>query len=223
MAGPGRRLADAIFYGAVLAVLVLLMLVARRDVGLAEGLEELCAGLLLIGTVAAVAWVAWRLCSRPRTPTAQELARRFEDVRFMSGTQFEFFVADLFRAMGHRVLMSGGVGDQGVDIILDPESGRIAVQCKNHVRPVGNKPVQEVYAGARHHRCSEAWVVAPAGYTRGALELAESTHVSLHDAGSIQRWIRKVDALEKERANGTPPETVNMVVRHPRNGNPPKG
>jgi restriction system protein len=223
MAGPGRRLADAIFYGAVLAVLVLLMLVARRDVGLAEGLEELCAGLLLIGTVATVALVALRLWSRPRTQTAKEFARRFEDVRFMGGAQFEVFVADLFRAMGHQVQMSGGVGDQGVDIIVDPGSRRVAVQCKNHVRPVGNKPVQEVYAGARHHRCAEAWVVAPAGYTRGALELAESTHVSLHDAGSIRRWIMKIDALEKERANSTPPETVDSVIQHPHHDNPPKG
>lgn len=206
MAGPGRRLADAIFYGGVLAALVLLNLVARRDVGLTEGLKELCAGLLLIGTVATVAWVAWRLWSRPITPTAQELARRFEAVGSMSGTQFEVFVADLFRAMGHRVQVSGGVGDQGVDIVVNPGSRRIAVQCKNHVRPVGNKPVQEVYAGARHHRCVEAWVVAPAGYTRGAIDLANSTHVSLYDADSVHEWIRKVDALEKERASGTPSE-----------------
>ena len=223
MAGPGRRLADVIFYGAVLVVLGLLVLVARRDVGLAEGLQELCAGILLVGTVATVGWVAWRLWSRPRTPTARELARRFEEVRFMGGTQFEVFVADLFRAMGHQILMSGGVGDQGVDIIVEPGSRRIAVQCKNHLRPVGNKAVQEVYAGAKHYRCSEAWVVAPTGYTRGALELAESTRVLLHDAGSIRRWIGKVDALEKERAIGTPPESVNGVIRPPHHDDPQKG
>jgi hypothetical protein len=177
MAGPGRRLADVIFYGAVLAVLGLLVLVARRDVGLAEGLQELCAGLLLVGTVATVAWVAWRLWSRPRTPTARELARRFEEVRFMGGTQFEVFVADLFRAMGHQVMMSGGVGDQGVDIIVEPGSRRIAVQCKNHLRPVG----------------------------------------------SIRRWIGKVDALEKERANETPQESVNGVTRSPHHDDPQKG
>ena len=83
---------------------------------------------------------------------------------------------------------------------------RVAVQCKNHSRPVGNKPVQEVYAGARHHRCVEAWVVAPAGYTWGALELAKSTGVSLHDAGTIHQWIREVDKLEKERASETQPK-----------------
>jgi hypothetical protein len=213
VAGSYRRLADLIFYGAVFAALVLLNLVAARSVGLIEGLKELCAGLSVIGIVATVAWVAWRFKSRPTTPTARELSERFQAVRSMSGAQFEDFVADLLRAMGHQVVSCGGAGDQGVDIIVNPRGGRIAVQCKNHVKPAGNKPVQEVYAGARHHRCVEAWVVAPAGYTRGAIELAKSTHVSLHDADSVHRWISRVDGLEKERekvgdyARSTPEHT----------------
>jgi len=223
MSGPGNRLPDATFYGGVIACLVLLVLVSRGDVGLIRGGEILCGGTLLVGTLAAVVWVARHLWQTPTTPTALELSRRFESARSMDGASFEIFVADLFKAMGHRVVLCGGVGDQGVDIIVDPERRRIAVLCKNHVRPVGNKPVQEVYAGARHYRCAEAWVVAPAGYTRGAMDLAESTHVSLYDAGCIQRWIGKVDALEKERASGTPPETVNTVIRPPHHDNTPKG
>lgn len=212
MAGSHRRLEDVIFYGAVFAALALLNLVAGRDVGLTQGLEELGAGLSVIGIVAAVAWVAWRLWSRPTTPTARELSERFRAVRSMSGTQFEAFVADLLKAMGHQVVVYGGVGDQGVDIVANPRGRRIAVQCKNHVKPVGNKPVQEVYAGARHHRCVEAWVVAPAGYTSGAIDLAKNTHVSLHDADSVHRWISEVDGLEKERTSGRRSEITNTPL-----------
>ncbi len=154
--------------------------------------------LVLVGIAAAVVLLVRRL-SGPKTQTAQELARRFELVRAMSGPQFEAFVADLFRAMGHRATVLGGAGDQGVDVIVDYRGERVAVQCKNYKRAVGNKPVQEVYAGARHHRCQQAWVVAPAGYTRGARELARSTGVSLFAANSIGQWIRQVDKLEKER------------------------
>ena len=109
----------------------------------------------------------------------------------MSGDQFEVFTADLFRAMGHQAVVLGGVGDQGVDVIVNRRGERVAVQCKNHKRPVGNRPVQEVFAGAQHHRCVEAWVVAPAGYTSGAIALASSTDVSLFDAHSVHKWIRK--------------------------------
>jgi hypothetical protein len=101
------------------------------------------------------------------------------------------------------VVLCGGAGDQGVDMIVYHRGERVAVQCKNHSRPVGNRPVQEVYAGARHHRCVEAWVVAPAGYTRGARDLAKSTGVSLYDTDAIRQWIRKVDELEKQLAGET--------------------
>jgi len=89
---------------------------------------------------------------------------------------------------------------------VNPRGERIAVQCKNHSAPVGNRPVQEVYAGARHHRCVEAWVVAPTGYTSGARDLAKSTGVSLHDADTIRQWIKRVDNLEKELASDTRPQ-----------------
>jgi hypothetical protein len=59
------------------------------------------------------------------------------------------------------------------------------------------RSVQEVYAGARHHRCTAAWVVAPEGFTKGAVELARSVGVSLCDAQSLRGWIRKIDAKER--------------------------
>ena len=73
--------------------------------------------LVLIGTVAAVIWLALPVPG-PKTPSARELASRFEMVRAMSGRQLEIFVAELFGAMGHRVTMLGGAGDQGVDIVV---------------------------------------------------------------------------------------------------------
>jgi HJR/Mrr/RecB family endonuclease len=159
-------------------------------------------GLMLLGIFLIAVWLWWWR-SRPKTPTARELAARFEMVPTMSGGQFEIFVADLFRAMGHQTTVMGGSGDQGVDLIVQHERQRVAVQCKNYKKRVGNKPVQEVYAGAKHHRCDLAWVVAPAGYTKGAFELARSVGVALYDANTIRTWIRRVDQIEKERERAT--------------------
>ncbi len=219
---------------------MLLSIVSHDSMGLVEGLKWLLGGLLLMGVVVAVALVPWYLWNRPSTPTAEELSLRFEAVRSMSGAQFEVFVADLFRAMGHRAVVLGGVGDQGVDVIVNRRGERVAVQCKNHKGPVGNRPVQEVFAGAQHHRCVEAWVVAPAGYTSGAIALARSTDVSLFDAHSVRKWIRKVGSLEKELAGDTeseirdsPPERTPITKEitearkralwHPHPDDPPEG
>jgi restriction system protein len=116
----------------------------------------------------------------------------------MSGGQFEVFAAQVLRGMGYRTTVLGGSGDQGVDIVAVGSNGKVAVQCKNYKRAVGNKPVQEVYAGARHHNCDSAWVIAPKGYTKGAHELAASVGVLLFDADSIRRWIKTIDDAEKQ-------------------------
>jgi restriction system protein len=239
MAGSGKRQPVGILSGGALAFVLLMMFVSNSSVEMAEAYKILLAGASLIGGVVAVALVALHVWNRPTTPTALELSERFEEVRFMSGARFEVFVADLFEAMGHQTMVLGGAGDQGVDVLVNPRGKRIAVQCKNYSKPVGNKAVQEVYAGARHHRCVEAWVVAPAGYTSGAIELARSTDVSLCDSDSVHEWIMKVDGLEKARASETeseprhpPPENtpINEVVSdarkraiwHPHPDDPPK-
>lgn len=137
--------------------------------------------------------------SGPKPASAVELTRRLGMVRYMSGPQFEMFVAEVLRAIGYRTTVLGGSGDQGVDVIAIGNDQRIGVQCKNYAKPVGNKPVQEVYAGARHHDCNKAMVVAPMGFTKGAVALAKSVGVELHDSTSLRGWIRLIQPTPGER------------------------
>jgi hypothetical protein len=134
----------------------------------------------------------------------------------MSGAQFEIFVADLFRAMGHNARVLGGSGDQGVDVIVNYQGERVAVQCKNYSRAVGNKPVQEVYAGSRFHGCKSAWVVAPAGFTKGAVELARRVGVTLYDAQALRTWIRRIDERERigQKASKQERRIVDLDAQH---------
>jgi restriction system protein len=153
--------------------------------------------VLLLVIVAIVVFLLYTRNRPLKTPAAVELTRRLGTVRYMSGAQFEGFVAEIMRGLGYRATVLGGSGDQGVDVIATAGKERLAIQCKNYAKPVGNKPVQEVYAGARHHRCTAAWVVAPEGFTKGAVELARSVGVSLCDAQALRGWIRQIDAKER--------------------------
>ena len=149
--------------------------------------------VLLLLVVAIVVFLLYTRNRPPKTPAAVELTRLLGIVPCMSGAQFEVFVAKIMRGLGYRATVLGGSGDQGVDVIATAGKERLAIQCKNYAKPVGNKPVQEVYAGARHHRCTAALVVAPEGFTKGAVELARSVGVSLRDAQDLREWIRQQD------------------------------
>jgi restriction system protein len=162
------------------------------------------AGIVITG--AALGLVVWlrERSARPRTPTARDLSAKLENIDSMTGGQFEIFIAEVLRALGHQATVLGGSGDQGVDIIAVMGNRSVAIQCKNYKKPVGNRPVQEVFAGARHHGCQQGWVVAPAGFTQGAIELAQSVGVLLCNADSIQTWIQRADqsTLEQEQRPG---------------------
>lgn len=60
----------------------------------------------------------------------------------MDGYQFEKAVASLFRTNGYKATVTPAVADGGVDIILEKDSERIAVQCKHHAKPVGPNDVR---------------------------------------------------------------------------------
>jgi restriction system protein len=155
---------------------------------------------VIAALVVATVLVVWFLVRRATlsTPKAQNLSLGLQNVGAMSGGQFEVFMAQVLKALGYSTTVLGGSGDQGVDIIAVARDGKVAVQCKNYKKRVGNKPVQEVYAGSRHHRCDHAWMVAPAGYTKGAHELAQSVGVLLFDVNSIRKWIKSIDEAEKQ-------------------------
>lgn len=126
-----------------------------------------------------------------RRSTATTLQARFSHVDNMTGREFEHFMAEVFRARGYKSTVIGASGDQGVDILLRKDGRRIAVQCKRHAKPVNNKPVQEVFSGARYHGADEAWVVAPGGYTNGARQLANRIDVVLYDRKGIEKAMRR--------------------------------
>ncbi len=109
----------------------------------------------------------------------------------MDGYQFEAFMAGVFQRLGHEVSPMGASGDQGVDLLFRSNTELVAVQCKNYDRPVGNTPVQEVFAGAKYHNADRTIVVAPAGFTPGAEELAGRTDTQLIDLDGIERLLER--------------------------------
>ena len=79
----------------------------------------------------------------------------------MDGYQFEYQCAEILKRNGFsRVQVTQSSGDQGVDIIAHKHRKKYGIQCKYYSYPVGNKAVQEAYAGANFYDCDKA-----VGYT----------------------------------------------------------
>ena len=104
----------------------------------------------------------------------------------MDGLQFEHRCAELLRYRGfHKVTVTKGSGDQGIDILAQKNGLKYGIQCKYYSHPVGNKAIQEAYAGADFYDCDAAMVMTNNTFTRAARELAEKLEVELWELYGI--------------------------------------
>ena len=105
----------------------------------------------------------------------------------MSGTDFEHYMAEVFRDQGYEVELTPQSGDQGVDLLLKKQGLRTAVQLKRYQGAVGNKAVQEIHSGVGYYDADGGWVITTSTYTRGARQLADKLGIRLIDGLELKQ------------------------------------
>ena len=95
------------------------------------------------------------------------------------GIKFESSCKQILRSKGWQVEETSITGDQGVDLIASLQELRICIQCKDHIKPIGNRAVQEISAGKIYWKGTHAVLVSKSGFTRSAVKLAKANRVIL--------------------------------------------
>lgn len=134
--------------------------------------------------------------SHPILPDA-EMRRNYElmSVDLMEGSDFETWCAKALIRQGFlMVTQTGKSGDHGVDITAMKDGIKYAIQCKRYSHPLGNTPVQEVYAGKNMYDCQIGVVMTNQTFTDGAIQLAAKTGVLLWDRNRITSIIHDMFA-----------------------------
>ncbi|MGF7436812.1 restriction endonuclease [Lentilactobacillus senioris] len=114
----------------------------------------------------------------------------------LSGREFEFYVGQLLEDCGYNVKeVTKSSGDQGVDVIAKNKSNEsIAVQCKNYQQSVGNRAIQEIYAGMGFYDIHHGIVITNSVFTESAQELASKLGIELWDRYYIAKIISQIDS-----------------------------
>ena len=129
----------------------------------------------------------WRRAQQGLSPIDYEL----EKVDGMDGPSFEYWCADLLKAIGFQnVEVTQGSGDQGVDILANRDGIKYAIQCKRYSSDLGNKPVQEVNTGQAIYHCQIGAVMTNRYFTIGGKEAAEATGVLLWDRDKLKEMLK---------------------------------
>lgn len=147
-----------------------------------------------------------------------------------NGKDFEEFMAAIYRKFGYSadsttalraqrrlppsVLLRGGSGEQGVDVIVYFRSPRVIagqeytgllVQCKQYSSTVGNKAIQEIFSAIpmyekHYERKFKPVVVTNNYFTKQAKDLALTNGVMLVDRDLLSRLIADANKQEEEAA-----------------------
>lgn len=110
----------------------------------------------------------------------------------MTGLEFEGFCAEILEKNGYdNVSVTRGSGDQGVDIIAYRDGVKYGFQCKCYTADIGNKAVQEIYAGKTYYQCHVGIVLTNRQFTSAAIDLAKKNGIILWDRSKLLELIEK--------------------------------
>ncbi len=153
-------------------------------------LLEMAGAVTLLALWGVWAW-QWKRSLRPFSGLALPAhplthSRTLDQLHALSPTEFEEYVAQLFRKKGYKVELRGRSGDKGVDLELRQAGGRRAiVQCKRYRRPVGPEVVRELFGTLVHERVSHAFLVTTADISHSARVWAQDKPITLIDGNLL--------------------------------------
>ena len=124
-------------------------------------------------------------------PTPQPTYTFLRPYDQMDGHGFEHYCGQLLqRNSFSNVEVTRGSGDQGIDIIAYKDGIKYGIQCKCYSSDIGNKAVQEAFAGKTFYNCHIAAVLTNRHFTKSAKELAAKNGVLLWDREKLEDLIR---------------------------------
>jgi hypothetical protein len=116
------------------------------------------------------------------------IPKRFQD---FPPSDFEDFIAQVFKDNGYEVQQTSYSGDFGADLILEKDKSRIAVQVKKYSaeNKVGVKDINQLIGGQRYYNCDDALIITTSSFTKSGSELASKTNLKCWDWNKLQKYI----------------------------------
>jgi HJR/Mrr/RecB family endonuclease len=95
----------------------------------------------------------------------------------LSGQAFEEFLVALFTIIGLKVTKTPQSSDYGVDLIIDSDTLKCAIQAKRYKDNVGIAGVQQLHSGMAYYDCPIGMLITTSAVSRNAMELAAKTGI----------------------------------------------
>lgn len=121
--------------------------------------------------------------------------KQVQDLQKLTPTQFEEYIAVLFKSLGYETRVTGGKGDGGVDVEAEKDGHVHYIQCKKFISskvPVG--AVRDFY-GAIADRIDggKGYFITTNVFTLDAEKFAEDKPIELVDKFKLMEYMKMAD------------------------------
>jgi HJR/Mrr/RecB family endonuclease len=107
------------------------------------------------------------------------------EIDFMSGEDFELYLADLLKNNGFHNVRLTEKYDMGIDIIAEKHGIRWGIQVKRYSGLIKVAAVRQVVTALNFYNCDRSMVITNSYFSKTAISLAKSNNCVLIDRKSL--------------------------------------
>jgi HJR/Mrr/RecB family endonuclease len=155
------------------------------------------------GAMMVSAAILWIIFGAVRTKMVQIQRRRLRQqvirdatlqrLSQMTPTQFEHYMADVYRLLGYSAIVTPRTGDGGKDIILKKNGIVSLAECKLYITTkVGRRDVQIFHSAIIDAGAKEGLFITTGEFTRSAYEYAKGKPIKLIDREQLLRLLAQI-------------------------------
>ena len=133
-------------------------------------------------------------------------------LRGLTPTEFEEYVARIFEALGYKTELTGGAGDEGIDIKMTKDGRRYLVQCKQYFgKKITPHHVRDFYGAiGSSHIDGRGYFVTTSFFTSEAERWAEDKNLELVDVNELIKLMRESGLVSEALALADPASGGNV-------------
>lgn len=128
--------------------------------------------------------------------------KNIQELRSLTPTQFEKYIANLFEKLGYKTKTTGGSYDGGVDVIAIKGDKTHYIQCKKYITrqvPVG--AVRDFYGAIADKADATGYFITTHTFTAEALKFAEDKPIELIDQFKLLEYMKLAGIEEVPKPN----------------------
>jgi len=108
-----------------------------------------------------------------------------ETIDLMSHNEFQYYLAELFKRKGYKLISVHQSREKGIDLITEKNSMKIGIQVKKDIDLVGREAIKELITGIPYYQLQVGYAITNHYYNDEAKMLADVFKITLWDRDQL--------------------------------------